>query len=137
MTRRTAHCSTKLPSAWPTHITCQSRSSSFCALGAWLRCAGRGRVFRRLVARALAQHFAGAFQEACLPYQFGLSTRACTEGLYIYKLLHTATWIVAVGYKCLHDLEDLCYVRQRTCYIKYVNLINMITLLTKSSLSGI
>ena len=47
------------------------------------------------------------------------------------------TWIVAVGYKCLHDLEDLCYVRQRTCYIKYVNLINMITLLTKSSLSGI
>ena len=48
-----------------------------------------GDVFRRLVARALAQHFAGAFQEACLPYQFGLSTRAGTEGLY--KLLHTAT----------------------------------------------
>ena len=48
-----------------------------------------GDVFRRLVARALAQHFAAAFQEACLPYQFGLSTRAGTEGLY--KLLHTAT----------------------------------------------
>ena len=51
-----------------------------------------GDVFRRLVARALAQLFAifaGAFQEACLPYQFGLSTRAGTEGLY--KLLHTAT----------------------------------------------
>eukprot|EP00439_Symbiodinium_sp_Y106_P006500 s1645_g1.t1 len=47
-----------------------------------------GDVFRRLVARALAQHFAGAFQDACLPYQFGLSTRAGTEGLY--KLLHTA-----------------------------------------------
>ena len=48
-----------------------------------------GDVFRGLVARALAQHFAGAFQEACLPYQFGLGTRAGTEGLY--KLLHTAT----------------------------------------------
>ena len=36
-----------------------------------------GDVFRRLVARALAQqHFAGAFQEARLPYQFGLSTPA-------------------------------------------------------------
>ena len=48
-----------------------------------------GDVFRRLVARALAQHFADAFQDACLPHQFGLSTRAGTEGLY--KLLHTAT----------------------------------------------
>ena len=48
-----------------------------------------GDVFRRLVARALAQLFAGAFQAACLPYQFGLSTRAGTEGLY--KLPHTAT----------------------------------------------
>eukprot|EP00439_Symbiodinium_sp_Y106_P057028 s4895_g8.t1 len=48
-----------------------------------------GDVFRGLVARALAQHFAGAFQEACLPYQFGLGTRAGTEGLY--KLLQTAT----------------------------------------------
>ena len=48
-----------------------------------------GDVFRPLAARALAQHFAGAFQEACLPYQFGLSTRAGTEGLY--KLFHTAT----------------------------------------------
>ena len=50
-----------------------------------------GNVFRRLVARELAQHIAAAFQEACLPYQFGLSTRAGTEGLY--KLLHTATTI--------------------------------------------
>ena len=48
-----------------------------------------GDVFRPLAARVLAQHFAGAFQEACLPYQFGLSTRAGTEGLY--KLFHTAT----------------------------------------------
>ena len=48
-----------------------------------------GDVYRRLVARTLAQHFAAAFQEACLPHQFGLSTRAGTEGLY--KLLHTAT----------------------------------------------
>ena len=48
-----------------------------------------GDVFRRLVARTLAQHFAAAFQKACLPHQCGLSTRAGTEGLY--KLLHTAT----------------------------------------------
>ena len=38
-----------------------------------------GDVFRRMVARALAQH--AAFQEVCIP--LGLSTR--------YKLLHTAT----------------------------------------------
>eukprot|EP00439_Symbiodinium_sp_Y106_P003539 s1066_g1.t1 len=99
MTRRTAHCSTKLPSAWPTHLSASAGPPASapwahgCAAQTQWPCAGtgRGRVFRRLVARALARHFAGAFQEACLPYQFGLSTRACTEGLYIYKLLHTAT----------------------------------------------
>ena len=48
-----------------------------------------GDVFRRLVARALAQHFAAALQDACMPYQFGLSTRAGTEALY--KLLQVAT----------------------------------------------
>jgi len=48
-----------------------------------------GDVFRRLVARALAQHFAEALQAACMPYQFGLSTRAGTEALY--KLLQVAT----------------------------------------------
>ena len=37
------------------------------------------------------------------------------------------TWIVAVGYKCLQDFEDLCYADQRTCYIKYVNITSMIS----------
>ena len=49
---------------------------------------------------------------------------ACTQPA-MPSSVERITWIVAVGYKCLHDLEDLCYVRQRTCYIKYVNLINM------------
>ena len=44
-----------------------------------------GDVFRRLVARALARHFAAALQDACMPYQFGLSTRAA-----LYKLLQVA-----------------------------------------------
>ena len=48
-----------------------------------------GDVFRRLVARTLAQHFAEELQAACMPYQFGLSTRAGTEALY--KLLQVAT----------------------------------------------
>ena len=48
-----------------------------------------GNVFRRLVARALAKHFAEALQAACMPYQFGLSTRAGTEALD--KLLQVAT----------------------------------------------
>ena len=38
-----------------------------------------GDVFRRLVARALAQHLAGALEAACMPYQSGLRTSAGTE----------------------------------------------------------
>ena len=37
-----------------------------------------GDVFRRLVGRVLAQHFAPRLQEACLPFQYGLSTRSGT-----------------------------------------------------------
>ena len=48
-----------------------------------------GDVFRRLVARTLAQHYAAALQTACMPFQFGLSTRAGTEALF--KLLQVAT----------------------------------------------
>ena len=40
-----------------------------------------GDTFRRLVARALAQQSAPALREACLPFQFGLSTRSGTEAL--------------------------------------------------------
>ena len=40
-----------------------------------------GDVFRRLVSRTLAQQFAGAFQSACAPFQYALSTRAGTEAL--------------------------------------------------------
>ena len=40
-----------------------------------------GDVLRRLLGRALAQHFAPHFQSACLPHQFGLSTRVGTEAV--------------------------------------------------------
>ena len=40
-----------------------------------------GDTFRRLVARTLAQQFAAAFEAACLPYQYALSTRAGAEAL--------------------------------------------------------
>ena len=48
-----------------------------------------GDVLRRLVGRALAQAFAPHFQRACLPHQFGLSTRAGTEALA--RVLRAAT----------------------------------------------
>ena len=35
-----------------------------------------GDIFRRLVSKALARHYAAQLQEACLPFQFGLSSRA-------------------------------------------------------------
>ena len=35
-----------------------------------------GDVFRRLVSKALAQQFAGVFNEATAPFQFALQTRA-------------------------------------------------------------
>ena len=50
-----------------------------------------GDVFRRLVSKALARHYAAQLQEACLPFQFGLSSRAGTEALY--RCLRTATEI--------------------------------------------
>ena len=40
-----------------------------------------GDVLRRLVGRVLAQHFAPHLQQACMPHQFGLSTRAGTEAV--------------------------------------------------------
>ena len=40
-----------------------------------------GDVFRRLVSRTLAQQFAGAFESACAPFQYALSTRAGAEAL--------------------------------------------------------
>ena len=47
-----------------------------------------GDVFRRLVGRVLAQHFAPRLQEACLPFQYGLSTRSGTEA--VSRLLRAA-----------------------------------------------
>ena len=47
-----------------------------------------GDVFRRLVGRTLAQSFAPRFQQACLPHQYGLTTRAGTEALT--RVLRTA-----------------------------------------------
>ena len=48
-----------------------------------------GDVLRRLVGRVLAQHFAPHLQQACMPHQFGLSTRAGTEA--VSRLLRAAT----------------------------------------------
>ena len=38
-------------------------------------------AFRRLVARTMAQQYAGAFQAACAPFQYALRTRAGAESL--------------------------------------------------------
>ena len=48
-----------------------------------------GDVLRRLVGRVLAQHFAPHLQAACMPYQYGLSTRVGTEA--VSRLLRAAT----------------------------------------------
>ena len=40
-----------------------------------------GDVFRRLVSRALAREFSGAFEAATRPFQFALQTRAGTDSL--------------------------------------------------------
>ena len=48
-----------------------------------------GDVLRRLVGRALAQHFAPSLEAACLPHQYGLSTRAGAEA--VIRLLRAAT----------------------------------------------
>ena len=37
-----------------------------------------GDVFRRMVARTMAQQLGGVFDEACSPFQYALSTRAGT-----------------------------------------------------------
>ena len=50
-----------------------------------------GDTFRRLVARTLAQQFAPAFETACLPYQYALSTRAGAEALARTLRLATET----------------------------------------------
>ena len=48
-----------------------------------------GDVFRRLVARTLAQQFGEAFREACAPFQYALSTRAGPEA--VVRALRVAT----------------------------------------------
>ena len=48
-----------------------------------------GDVLRRLTGRVLAQTYATQLQQACLPFQFGLSTRAGTEALA--RVLKVAT----------------------------------------------
>ena len=68
-------------------------------VAAWSRCASPGRggvralvvrdVLRRLTGRVLAQTYATRLQQACLPFQFGLSTRAGTEALA--RVLKVAT----------------------------------------------
>ena len=50
-----------------------------------------GDVLRRLVGRTLAQEYASELQAACMPFQYGLSTRAGTEALV--RLLRVATEI--------------------------------------------
>ena len=48
-----------------------------------------GDVFRRLVARTLAQQFGDKFWEACAPFQYALSTRAGSEA--VVRALRAAT----------------------------------------------
>ena len=48
-----------------------------------------GDVLRRLVGRVLAQHFAPHFQQACMPHQYGLSTRTGAEA--VSRLRRAAT----------------------------------------------
>lgn len=48
-----------------------------------------GDLFRRVVSKALARQYAARLQDACLPFQYGLSSRAGTEALY--RCLRTAT----------------------------------------------
>ena len=48
-----------------------------------------GDVFRRLVARTLAQQFGEKFREACAPFQYALSTRAGSEA--VVRALRAAT----------------------------------------------
>ena len=53
-----------------------------CAAPSRVRAFVVGDASQRLVARALEKNLADAFQNACLPHQFRLSTRAGTEGRY-------------------------------------------------------
>ena len=48
-----------------------------------------GDVLRRLVGRVLAQAFAQQIQDACMPFQYGLSTRTGTEA--VARVLRAAT----------------------------------------------
>jgi len=57
-----------------------------------------GDAFRRLVGRVLAKHFASQFQEACMPHQYGLSTRTGTEA--VSRLLRAATEALENARRC-------------------------------------
>ena len=88
-------------------LSSQSPCWPLCGLVASSHCA--------MIARALAQHYAAALQTACMPFQFGLSTRAGTEALL--KLLQVATAcnsratvfsVDAVGAGCPPRIRSFC-----------------------------
>ena len=78
-----------LRASWRSH-KCLVRSSRPSAWAGWspsqshqetVRALVMGDVFRRLVARTLAQQLSTEFQRACAPFQFALSTKAGAEAL--------------------------------------------------------
>ena len=103
-TKPTAHVCTALPSGLRV-LMCQYPSSLPSEPAASLRCASPtvvcvpyssdvvGDVLRRLGGRTLAQEYASELQSACMPCQYGLSTRAGTKALV--RRLRVATVIDA------------------------------------------
>ena len=95
--RLTAHSCTVLPSGLhvqivPPPVVAAIRAGRIVALrkpNGRVRALVVGDVFRRLVGRTLAQEYASELQAACMPFQYGLSTRAGTEALV--RLLRVAT----------------------------------------------
>ena len=66
---------------------------------------------RRLVARSFAQHFATTLQEACAPFQFGVSTRAGAEAV-----AHTLSFATKSG-RTLLALALLTPSAARPCHV--------------------
>ena len=67
-------------------------------------------VFRRLVARSMAQQFGPAIERVTSPFQYALSTRAGTECLahaiqVLTDLDHTATVVSIDGIRAFDDVS--------------------------------